>query len=286
MPAHRQGTIQNGLSPAGRSSGGMETVVDVLVEESRIVTSSDPKFVTQTSVPVNARPKGAAPAVGLTKNGRPATTRRGRHTSGTPWHLVATRAITCERARAKLAVRPMPHYTTRLAREDDLPAIAAMVDDFVASHPAADHPRPLEGLREAFFGDAPVAEVIVAEADGEVVGMGQWFRIYDMFWAKFGGQAEWLYLRPEVRGRGLWVSIVAAICDRIRQSGGTFLAGPGNEQTSRLYERVTEGAGPTWMFHLSEEAFQRIADLRDVTPREAVRRLPEPHLNRVPAAPR
>lgn len=174
-------------------------------------------------------------------------------------------------------------YTARLAREVDLPMIAEMVDDFVKDHKAAQHQRSMGRLRTAYFGDEPVAELIVAEKDGEVVGMGQWNPIFDMFWSKFGGRAEWLYLRPEVRGRGVWVVILAKICARIRERGGEYLCGPGNHETRKVYERVTFGSGPTWEFHLSSEAFARVADADGLSPREAVRRLPDPSLNFEPA---
>ena len=58
-----------------------------------------------------------------------------------------------------------------------------MVNDFVKGHPAEKHARSRSALREAYFGDAPVANLVVAVSDGRVVGMGQWTRIYDMFWS-------------------------------------------------------------------------------------------------------
>lgn len=177
-------------------------------------------------------------------------------------------------------------YTVRLAREGDLSAIAEMVDDFVKDHKAAKHPRSIQRLREAYFGANPVAEVIVALRDEEVVGMGQWCRTYDMFWSKFGGRAEWLYLRPDARGRGVWVAILAKICARVRELGGTTLSGPGTEETRQLYDRVTFGSGPVWEYHLSGEAFARMADADGLAPREAVACLPDPALNFEPARPR
>ena len=87
-------------------------------------------------------------------------------------------------------------FTIRVACVDDVAAIADMVDDFVRDHPARDHPRSADDLSDAYFGLHPVAEIVVAERDGAMVGMGQWFRIFDLFWGKRGGRAEWLYVRP------------------------------------------------------------------------------------------
>lgn len=174
----------------------------------------------------------------------------------------------------------------RRAVEADLDDILAMLDDFVRDHPAARHVRPRAALREAYFGDAPVARLFVAVQRGRVVGMAQWWRIIDMFWAMQGGHAEYFYVRPEARGLGIGAAIIAAICDDIRRCGGVFLHGGGDQpEIVRLYERVALGA-PTRDCHVSAEAFQVFADLAGRSPRDVVRGLPAPALNRVPPRPR
>jgi hypothetical protein len=49
-------------------------------------------------------------------------------------------------------------------------------------HPAEFHPRSSKALREAYFGDRPVAHLLVAERGNEIVGMAQWRLVHDMFW--------------------------------------------------------------------------------------------------------
>jgi len=173
-----------------------------------------------------------------------------------------------------VAVRP--------ACEPDLNDIATMIDDFVRGHPAEHHPRSLSALRAAYFGEAPVAHLLIAYKGERIVGMGQWTLIYDMFWAMYGGSAEWLYVRPEARGRGIAAAIVAEICAQIRNAGGEFLRGGGGDKVSQLYERVAIGS-PTRECHVSAEAFQALADLAGASPRELVRCLPSRELNKVPA---
>jgi GNAT superfamily N-acetyltransferase len=160
-----------------------------------------------------------------------------------------------------------------------------MVDDFVRGHPAETHPRPLEKLRDAYFGAEPIARVLVAVREGRVVGMGQWTRIYDMFWAKYGGHIEWLYVRPEARGLGISPAIVAAICADVRDRGGEYLHGTYDDALATLYERTAVGSASRTC-HLSGEAFQVFADLAGEPAREIVRRLPPPALSRMPARPR
>jgi GNAT superfamily N-acetyltransferase len=145
----------------------------------------------------------------------------------------------------------------RLACENDLDEIGAMVQDFVRGHKAEHHPRPREVLRQAYFGAQPVARLFVAVKGGRIVGMGQWYRIFEMFWAMHGGKPEYLYVRPFARGLGVAAAILAAICDDVRRSGrwptspdsrrGTSCAGfpPRSSIESRrvrgLEVRVTRG---------------------------------------------
>ena len=170
----------------------------------------------------------------------------------------------------------------RPAAEADAQDLADMVDDFVRGHPAERHPRPLETLRNAYFGREPVARVLVAVRRQRIVGMGQWTRIYDMFWAKCGGHMEWLYVRPEARGIGISGAIMAAICADIRHSGGEYLSASYGEGLAKLYERVAVGS-PARTCRLSGEGFQTLADLAGAPAREIVRRLPSPELSRTPA---
>jgi GNAT superfamily N-acetyltransferase len=124
--------------------------------------------------------------------------------------------------RAELAVRP--------ARDTDLDEIEEMLNDFVKGHPAETHSRSRSKLREAYFGAAPVARLLVATHGARVSGMGQWTLIYDMFWSAYGGNVEWLYVRPEHRGGGVVAAIVAEIGAQVRDAGGEFLHGGGRSR--------------------------------------------------------
>ncbi len=176
--------------------------------------------------------------------------------------------------------------TLRPATEADLPAIAELVDGFAAGHPAESHPRPLARLREAYFGAQPVASIVVACRDTHLAGMGQWTRIYDMFWSAFGGEVGWLYVRPEHRGLGIPAALVAEIARLVRLSGGELLHGGADAPgISKLYERVAIGS-PGHSCYVSAEAFHALADLAGLPLRDIVKRLPDPALNHQPPRPR
>lgn len=64
----------------------------------------------------------------------------------------------------------------RSAREADLDDIEEMINGFVKGHPAESHTRSRSKLREAYFGAAPVANLLVATRGERVIGMAQWPR--------------------------------------------------------------------------------------------------------------
>lgn len=170
----------------------------------------------------------------------------------------------------------------RRASVDDIPAIEAMVADFVKGHPAERHPRARASLQVAYFGERPLAQLLVAERGADVVGMAQWRLIYDMFWDMFGAQADWLYVKAQYRGSGIVAALVARVCAEASAAGASFLQGSGGDRPSRLYERVAIGQSDR-ACHLSGKAFQVFAGLDGLPVREIVRRLPARELGLQPA---
>lgn len=170
----------------------------------------------------------------------------------------------------------------RYATIDDIPEIEAMVSDFVKRHPAAAHHRSTAALRDALFGERPVANLLLAHRAGQVLGMVQWTLIYDMFWGIFGAETAWLYVKPQHRRSGIAFALVARVCADSAKAGAQFLHGGGGEGPSRLYERVAIGnAGRDC--HLSGKAYQVFAALDGLPIRDIVRRLPDKELGLQPA---
>lgn len=168
----------------------------------------------------------------------------------------------------------------RPAVEADLPAVEKLVDAFVAGHPAESQPRPREVTRAVFFGLNPLAHLVVACRGGEIVGMGQWQKIYDVFWGKFGAEAGWLFVQPGRRGLGIGAALVAEIAAEAQAAGCEFLHGGADlPEIARLYGRVAVGDGYSWAGFVGGSAFPALAALAGLPPREIVRRLPDKALN-------
>lgn len=170
----------------------------------------------------------------------------------------------------------------RNANEHDIAEIETMVADFVKGHPAENHPRSSQALRAAYFGEHRVANLVVAERNGEIVGMAQWRLIHDMFWGMFGAEAGWLYVKPSCRGSGIVAALVARLCAQASAAGAEFLHGGGGDGPSRLYERVAIGQASRDC-HLSGKAFQVFANLDGLPAREIVRRRPPKEFGLQPA---
>ena len=172
----------------------------------------------------------------------------------------------------------------RNANENDVAEIESMVADFVKGHPAENHPRSSRVLRDAYFGNRPIAHLLIAERSGEIVGMVQWRLIYDMFWGMFGAETEWLYVKPTFRGSGIVAALIARVCAQASEAGARFLHGGGGGGSSKLYERVAIGM-QSRECHLSGKAFRIFADLDGLPVREIIRRLPPRELGLQPAEP-
>ncbi|MBN8216197.1 MAG: GNAT family N-acetyltransferase [Spirochaetes bacterium] len=163
---------------------------------------------------------------------------------------------------------------TRIALPSDLPSILDLVNENILGHPAESRKRSVEDLKKAYFSDRPVAELIVAERSGKLLGMIQWTLAYDMFWNSYFGIPEWFFVRRGNRGSGIWLSLIATVCRRVKESGGSGIAGPGNAETTSLYERfcVSETMGS--YYRLVGQAFSKVAGLSFENPRTLCRKMP------------
>lgn len=92
----------------------------------------------------------------------------------------------------------------RPARRDDVPLILALIAELAEyerlAHEAVATPADIEA---ALFGPQPVAEVLVAEVDGQAAGFALFFVSFSTFLGKPGLYLEDLFVRPPFRGLGV-----------------------------------------------------------------------------------
>ena len=152
-------------------------------------------------------------------------------------------------------------FTLRPAAETDVPAIRRLVRELAEyEHLAHEAVATEADLRETLFGPRSYAEVLIAEAAGDVAGFALYFHNYSTFLGKPGLYVEDVYVRPDYRRRGLGTAFFRRLarlavergCGRLEWSVLDW-----NEPALRFYRKI--GAIP-----MSDWTVQRLVgdDLR------------------------
>jgi GNAT superfamily N-acetyltransferase len=117
-------------------------------------------------------------------------------------------------------------------------------------------------LREALFGERPVAEALLAERGGEAVGYAVFFRTFSTFLARSGLWLEDLFVLPEHRGLGIGRALLAAVAARVPEQGGRleWAALDWNELALGFYRGIGARPMEEWTsLRLDGEALERLA---------------------------
>jgi GNAT superfamily N-acetyltransferase len=152
----------------------------------------------------------------------------------------------------------------RMAEEDDTP----MILDFIrqlAVYEKLEHEvvADEERLRATLFGDRPFAEVIIAEHAGEPAGFALFFHNYSTFLARPGLYLEDLFVRPELRGRGIGKLLLQTLARiAIDRGCGRFewWVLDWNEPAIRFYRRLGAQSMDEWtVFRVTGDALLELA---------------------------
>jgi len=152
----------------------------------------------------------------------------------------------------------------RFAAEADVGAILDCIEGLaeyekLAHEVVADE----DGLRSTLFGDRPAAEVVLAELGGETAGFALFFHNYSTFLARPGLYLEDLYVKPELRGRGIGRALLSKLAEIAVDRGcGRFEWSvlDWNEPAIRFYESLGALAMDGWTtFRMTGEALRRLA---------------------------
>jgi GNAT superfamily N-acetyltransferase len=146
----------------------------------------------------------------------------------------------------------------------DVPLILRFVRELAEYERLADQVVATEdGLRATLFGAEPKAEVVFAMVDGVEAGFALFFHNYSTFHGRLGIYLEDLYVRPELRGRGIGGALLRHLaqlalargCARIEWSVLDW-----NESALAFYRSI--GAKPIdgWTVHrIDGEALTKLA---------------------------
>lgn len=100
----------------------------------------------------------------------------------------------------------------RKAKENDVPVILEFIQSLAEYERLRDSCVATEDLlRRTLFGDRPAAEVIIASIDGEPAGFALFFHNYSTFLAQRGIYLEDLFVKPEVRSRGIGFALLSEL---------------------------------------------------------------------------
>lgn len=98
----------------------------------------------------------------------------------------------------------LKEFTIRVASEADVSLILSFVKELAEYEKLLDEVVATEDmLRESLFGSRPVAEVLIGEWNGSPVAFAVFFHNFSTFLGRSGLYLEDLYVKPEMRGKGI-----------------------------------------------------------------------------------
>jgi GNAT superfamily N-acetyltransferase len=158
----------------------------------------------------------------------------------------------------------MPAFTLRPAQPSDLPAIVGLITELAEfehlTHLLSVTP---ETLQPHLFGPRPVAESVVAEVEGKVVGFALFFVNFSTFLAKPGLYLEDLYVQPAHRSAGIGEALLKHLgALAVARGYGRFEWSvlDWNENAIRFYQRMGATVMPDWRIcRVTGDALQAFA---------------------------
>jgi GNAT superfamily N-acetyltransferase len=120
-----------------------------------------------------------------------------------------------------------------------------------------------DNLRDALFGPRPCAEAVLAEIDDQAVGFAVFLPNYSTFLGSRGMYLEDLYVKPQVRGRGVGRALLSNVAQTALERGCgkmEWAALDWNDPAIRFYENLGARRMAEWrLFRLMGDALARVA---------------------------
>ena len=108
----------------------------------------------------------------------------------------------------------------REGERTDVPLIAELIRGLARYERLEDQVSMTEArLYATLFGSRRYAETLIAELDGEAVGFALFFHNYSTFLGQPGIYLEDLFVKPELRGRGIGKGLLAHLARLAKERG-------------------------------------------------------------------
>lgn len=155
----------------------------------------------------------------------------------------------------------------RKASESDVPLILSFIRK-LAEYERKSHEvvATEKNLRDALFGERPVAEALLAyslaHSNDEPVGFALYFETYSTFRGCRGIYLEDLFVEPRHRGQGFGTALLAATARLARERGGwlQWLVLDWNQPAVEFYRRLGATRIEEWnSYKLQGDALERLA---------------------------
>jgi len=148
----------------------------------------------------------------------------------------------------------------RTASEKDVPAIFALIKELAEYEKLADQIKTTENeLRKTLFGNDRFVEILLAEVNGQIVGQALFFKNFSTFLGKPGIYLEDLYVRPEMRGKGIGKMLLDKIISiaKERNYGRVeWSVLDWNEPAIEFYKKIGAKSLDDWtIFRLTSDKF-------------------------------
>lgn len=172
--------------------------------------------------------------------------------------------------------KPLSDFRIEQASEEHLPLILSFIRE-LADYERLSHAvvATEESLRETLFGERPAAEVVIGYYKDAPVGCAIFFHNFSTFLGRRGLYLEDLYVKPEMRGRGIGRAMLAHLAQlsRERRCGRLEWAVlDWNEPAIKFYKSLGAEAMDEWTtFRLTGEALDRLAgesSSQTITPKD------------------
>ncbi len=165
----------------------------------------------------------------------------------------------------------MPERTTleppveiRAATEDDVPLIISFIRE-LAEYERLSHEvvATEDVLRESLFGERTGAEVLVCYLEGTPAGFALFFHNFSTFLGRPGLYLEDLFVKPEMRGRGLGRALLVHLAQLARDRGCGRMEWSvldWNEPAIKLYKGIGAVPMDEWtVYRVTGEALEDLA---------------------------